>query len=85
MKCQNESCDCFPVYGVAPHKHIGITDDPKSFIGSTRIEPKEKWPEKSTYTVLNDAEGEVQRPPANLKGFSEIFGREVKRLEVEFK
>lgn len=35
---------CFPMYGMGPHKHVGLTDDPRSFIGSTAHLPKEEWP-----------------------------------------
>ena len=30
---------------MAPHQHVGLTDNPASFIGSTRVEPCEKWPD----------------------------------------
>lgn len=41
MNCSNEDCEMFPYYGVAPHIH----DLSKgSFIGSTKILDKEKWP-----------------------------------------
>lgn len=36
---------CFPCYGVAPHKHVGLTDDHSSIFGSTRIIPKNEWPD----------------------------------------
>lgn len=36
---------CFPVYGVGPHKHVGVTDDPNTWIGSTVHLPKDDWPE----------------------------------------
>lgn len=42
MECKNEDCDLFPYYGVGPHQHdLSVTG---SFIGSTKIDPKEKWP-----------------------------------------
>lgn len=44
MKCTHPDCEMYPWYGVAPHKHVGITEDPRSFIGSTRVEPKADWP-----------------------------------------
>lgn len=37
--------DCLPSYGLAPHIHIGITDNPISLIGSTKFLPKEEWPD----------------------------------------
>lgn len=36
---------CFPVYGVGPHRHQGLTGEPGSWIGSTVMLPKEEWPE----------------------------------------
>ncbi|MBK7366129.1 MAG: hypothetical protein IPI97_14525 [Nitrosomonas sp.] len=39
--CKNEDCEWFPFYGVAPHTHQLNNG---SFIGSTRIKPKEEWP-----------------------------------------
>lgn len=42
MPCDNPDHDLFPHYGVAPHKHDMRGG---SFIGSTRIEPKESWPQ----------------------------------------
>lgn len=47
-KCKNKDCDLFPYYGVAPHSHVGVTDKPESWLGSTRLERKEKWPKNFT-------------------------------------
>lgn len=40
-KCGTENCEMYPWYGVAPHTH-DLSGG--SFIGSTRMIPKEKWP-----------------------------------------
>jgi hypothetical protein len=32
--------NCFPIYGVAPHTHVG-----DQMIGSTRLLPRTSWPE----------------------------------------
>ena len=40
------ACDGFGSwYGMAPHDHVGITENPASFIGSTRLHDKSAWPE----------------------------------------
>lgn len=44
--CTDKDGNCFfPQYGVGPHKHEGMTDDPKSYLGSTVYLPKEEWPD----------------------------------------
>jgi len=40
-----EHCDtpdgcAYPIYGLAPHKHLG-----NEMIGSTVLEPKDQWPD----------------------------------------
>ncbi|WP_295537894.1 hypothetical protein [uncultured Pseudacidovorax sp.] len=47
-----ECCDdgegycVFPYYGVAPHTHaVSDPGNPLGWIGSTRLLPKEQWPE----------------------------------------
>lgn len=35
---------CFPMYGVGPHKHVGVTTAPGSWIGCTIELPKTDWP-----------------------------------------
>ena len=41
-KCENQECDLFPHYGLAPHKHdLSKTG---SFIGSTVVIDKKDWP-----------------------------------------
>lgn len=45
MKCENDDHDLYPHYGLAPHKHVGITSDPMSFIGSTKFDDKSEWPD----------------------------------------
>lgn len=35
---------CFPIYGVGPHRHVGVTDDPSSILGSTEHLPQSEWP-----------------------------------------
>lgn len=40
-KCNYKYHEMFPNYGLAPHKHDLSSG---SFIGSTRVEPEEKWP-----------------------------------------
>lgn len=45
----------YPHYGLAPHSHVGITKDASSFIGSTHISPKDKWPKH--FTEDHEAEG----------------------------
>ena len=35
---------CFPMYGVGPHKHVGVTTESGSWIGSTMELPKTDWP-----------------------------------------
>lgn len=40
-KCKDPNHEWYPYYGVAPHTH-DLSGG--SFIGSTRVEPKEKWP-----------------------------------------
>jgi hypothetical protein len=38
--------DIYPYYGVGPHVHEGvILHGPVTFIGSTRMLPKEEWPD----------------------------------------
>lgn len=37
----------FPIYGMAPHKHVG-----ESFIGSTVLLPNDEWPDN----FVEDAE-----------------------------
>jgi hypothetical protein len=32
--------DCFPMYGAAPHIHVG-----ERYIGSTRLLPRSEWPD----------------------------------------
>jgi hypothetical protein len=36
---------CYPIYGVGPHTHVGVTSDPTSWIGSTVALPQEQWPD----------------------------------------
>lgn len=43
MSCKNTDCDAYPVYGIAPHQHLELTDPP-SFVKSTRLRPREEWP-----------------------------------------
>lgn len=54
-ECKNENHDMYPYYGLAPHSHAGITKDPRSFIGSTRIKSKDHWPKNFREDL--DAEG----------------------------
>lgn len=42
--CSNPDCEFYPYYGMAPHRHVGVTEDPASIFGSTRVDPKETWP-----------------------------------------
>lgn len=45
-ECDDGDGNCiFPYYGVGPHRHVGLTDNAASVIGSTVLEPKENWPE----------------------------------------
>jgi hypothetical protein len=38
--------DIYPYYGVGPHIHEGIDpENPVTFIGLTRMLPKEEWPD----------------------------------------
>lgn len=44
--CDDGDGGCiYPYYGLAPHTHAGVTGDPKSFFGSTRMLPKAEYPE----------------------------------------
>ena len=38
-------CEAYPYFGVGPHVHVGLTSDPSSIIGSTRMLPREEWPD----------------------------------------
>lgn len=53
-RCPNEECaeGFFPYYGLAPHTH-DLSGG--SFIGSTRIAPKETWPKN----FIEDPEAET--------------------------
>ena len=53
--CPTCSDGQYPHYGLAPHRHVNLTNDPRSFIGSTRTEPKDQWPKN--FTEDSDAEG----------------------------
>jgi hypothetical protein len=46
---------CYPMYGVGPHAHTGVTYDPASWIGSTAELPQEQWPDN--YQEDPDAPG----------------------------
>jgi hypothetical protein len=41
----DKQCELYPIYGVGPHVHEGLTSDPMSMIGSTRFLPREEWPD----------------------------------------
>lgn len=43
LRCPNPDCHHYPMYGLAPHRHVGVSS-PKTFIGSTVIDPKSDWP-----------------------------------------
>lgn len=43
LACPNPDCHHYPMYGMAPHKHVGVSS-PETFIGSTQVDPKESWP-----------------------------------------
>jgi len=50
-------CDCggvYPYYGLAPHKHVFIPDDPRTLIGSTVVGKK---PYPLNFREDPDAEG----------------------------
>lgn len=42
MKCQNEDCENYPIYGLAPHTHN--LEKTGCFIGSTQFLEKKDWP-----------------------------------------
>lgn len=43
--CDDGDGHCvYPIYGVAPHTHDITLGEPLSFIGSTRLLPREQWP-----------------------------------------
>lgn len=45
MSCKHPDHNHYPIYGLAPHKHVGLTKNPASVIGSTQIIEKSEWPD----------------------------------------
>lgn len=58
--------DIYPYYGVGPHVHEGFDpEDPITIIGSTRMLPKEEWPDN--YVDTDDGAGMWYCPDKKCK------------------
>lgn len=68
-KCVNPSCDAFPYYGMAPHKH----DFSKTgnWVGSTIVMPEKDWPKNFTPSAESNNRQGVWYCPDCLAGQEE--------------
>lgn len=69
-KCKNEHCDdMYPSYGVAPHTHN--IKNPGSFIGSTEVLDKSKWPDNFKEDPDCEGLGTYVCPDCGSNGFND--------------